>query len=677
MHRFPLSLARLYGGNVSRCSRPWHVLFVVFLLFGPVLAQPDRSLETVLTDLAANLAQHFPTLRGEVVQVDGEQITLNVGVQDAILAGMQLDVWREGETLAPPTTGTAVGQLEEELGTLTVVHVFPDHSIAQRVDPTETRAIHVGDQVRLSAGRIAVGLLPTTGRVEHAVPSPTLEADIAQALDATGRFRTLPADRTRIWLLERDVPITAPLAPALFPELAQALQVSYLVMPHVQDVQGQATLELALLSPFQEIPIVAPTARLPQSALVQETPPPLLVPPPPTPSQTLPSPAPAPVASPPLEQRLAWLFEDLHGVQPDSIEWNFSTTLVEIHRLPERIQGLDAGDVDADGQNEVAIVTDSRVMLYRLQEERLELLGTSAPVRQGSLMSVQLLRVGQELGVVVNHYRVGHGMDAYILTLQGQQLVPWQDGIPAILLAIDGDGDGTKETVWSQPFDRQWFFQRGRVQQWLLTSEGLVAQDKLAMPFAFRATGAALMQLDAGEPRTLVFVDEQHQLQVYSDEEKVWNSAPGIGGSYASASLVRFLTNGDTQNIPVFFDGIPAILDVDGNGTDEALLPRNLGYLRVTPFDTIIPHPTRVAHGDIVLLQHLNDRFTLRPISPRFKGVVSGLAALPGRLPRVVVGISRRQGIVGQQEDTILFLARIPPAAATVTVRPPGTREEG
>jgi hypothetical protein len=172
-------------------------------------------------------------------------------------------------------------------------------------------------------------------------------------------------------------------------------------------------------------------------------------------------------------------------------------------------------------------------------------------------------------------------------------------------------------------------------------------------------------------------VDAHHQLQVYTDEEKVWNSAPGIGGSYASASLVRFLTNGDTQNIPVFFDGIPAILDIDGNGTDEALLARNLGYLQVTPFDTIIPHPTQVAHGDIVLLQHTNDRFTLVPISPRFKGVVSGLAILPGRMPRVVVGISRHQGIVGHQEDTILFLARIPPAAATIKIRPPGTREAG
>jgi hypothetical protein len=204
------------------------------------------------------------------------------------------------------------------------------------------------------------------------------------------------------------------------------------------------------------------------------------------------------------------------------------------------------------------------------------------------------------------------------------------------------------------------------VQQWLPTSGGLEPQDELAMPLAFRATGAALMQLDAAEPRALVFIDEYHQLRVYTDQEEIWKSAAGIGGSYASTSLVRFLPNGDTQNIPIFFEGIPAILDVDGDGTDEALLARNLGHLRVTPFDTIVPHPTQVTHGDIVLLQHTDDRFALVPISPQFKGVVSSLAVLPGRMPPVLVAISRRQGLFGHQEDTILFLARIPPAAGSV-----------
>ena len=102
MHCAPLSPAHLSGGRVLRRSRHWFWLFVVLLLFGPVLAQPDRALETVVTHLAADLAQHFPTLRGEVVRIDGEQITLNVGAQDAILAGIQLDLWREGETADEP-----------------------------------------------------------------------------------------------------------------------------------------------------------------------------------------------------------------------------------------------------------------------------------------------------------------------------------------------------------------------------------------------------------------------------------------------------------------------------------------------------------------------------------------------------------------------------------------------
>jgi hypothetical protein len=359
------------------------------------------------------------------------------------------------------------------------------------------------------------------------------------------------------------------------------------------------------------------------------------------------------------------LFKDPRQVQPGTVQWDFISTLTEIHRSQELLHGLDAGDVDADNQAEVAMLTDTHVRLYRLEDEELKLLGTFSPAPQGTLLSVQLLRLGGAIGLVVNRHVSGQGMDSFVLAWQGQQLVLWREHWPAILLAVDGDGDGVKESVWSQPFDRQWFFHRGTVQRWFSGNDGLEQQDEVAgFPVAFRTTGAALAQLDAAGQRTLVFVDEYQRLRVYRHEEELWRSDPGVGGSYAAVTLVRFLTNGDTQRIPVFFETIPAVLDSNGDGIEEVLVARNVARLRVAPFRHIIPYPTpHMAYGDIVLLQQEEGRFALSPISPQFAGVVSGLAALPGRTPRVLVAISNRQGFLGGHEETFLLLGHIPPAA--------------
>jgi hypothetical protein len=433
------------------------------------------------------------------------------------------------------------------------------------------------------------------------------------------------------------------------------LQVAYVLAPRVQETQGKAALELQIFSPFQEQPIAALSAILPESALVQPAPPP------PAPSPVQPIPIPSAGLRP--EHRLAWLFKDPRQVQPGTVQWDFTDTLTEIHRFPELLHGLDAGDVDADNQAEIAILTDTHVRLYRFEDEELKLLGTFTPNPPGSLLSVQLLRLQGAIGLVVNRHVLGKGMGSFVLAFQGQQLVLWGEHWPAIVLAVDNDGDGVNESVWSQWFDREWFFHRGMVQRWFPSNNAFEQRDEVGIPIAFRATGAALAQLDASGQRELVFVDEHQQLRVYRDTEELWRSSPGVGGSYATATLVRFLTNGDAQRTPIFFEGIPAVLDSDGDGAEEALVARNIAPLRVASLGRIIPYPTHVAYGDIARLQYKDERLTLSPISPRFVGVVSGLAVLPGRTPRVFVGISQRQGFFGHREETILFMGHIPTAA--------------
>ena len=92
--------------------------WVAGLLLWPclVLAQASYDLDAAASDVAGQLAQRFPHLQGEVVDVQGEQLYLSLGARDQVLEGMRLNLFREGEELTSPTTGEVVGRLEEDLG---------------------------------------------------------------------------------------------------------------------------------------------------------------------------------------------------------------------------------------------------------------------------------------------------------------------------------------------------------------------------------------------------------------------------------------------------------------------------------------------------------------------------------------------------------------------------------
>ena len=77
---------------------------------------------------------------------------------------------------------------------------------------------------------------------------------------------------------------------------------------------------------------------------------------------------------------------------------------------------------------------------------------------------------------VVNQQIPGHGMGLpFILALRDKKLVLWQEHIYDILLAVDTDGDGVKETLWGQPFHARDFFLSGVMRQYMSVNGGAAA----------------------------------------------------------------------------------------------------------------------------------------------------------------------------------------------------------
>ena len=635
------------------------LLWIAGLLTWPclALAQINYDFDAAAGDVAGQLAQRFPHLQGEVVDVQGEQLYLSLGARDQVLEGMRLNVFREGDELTSPTTGEVLGRLEEDLGTVTVTQVAETYAVAALTDPAGNATVQAGDKVRITAGRLSLGLLPASDQTGRATPSAALSDAVQRGLDATGRFQVVPKARLTIWLLERGLSPGDVLAPEFMPEAADAMGVTYIAQPVLRNAGDTTVVELRLFAPAQpQTPVTTALAVLTEAPAMRQTPVLPPVPQPPAAVATPPirpdSPPAAAVSAPPAPADNLTALQSLLSADPLALEKRY----LPLAQFPTELRGFDAADIDGDGQSELVMLSDTKVLLYHVQESQLVSIASYSDRRPGTLLSAQLVRLGDERapGVVVNRYSPNRkGMDSFFLVLQNRQLVRQQRGLSDILLAVDTDGDGVNDSVWGQRFDNEDFFRRGQVRQYELRNGRLKRQRKLPLPGGFRATGAALAQLGAPGNRQLVFVDDRHNLQVYDGKTRRWKSRTNVGGSYVFAAVHIQYSPRVAEQAQFDFEAIPAVADLDGDGIDEVLVPQNQSQLGV------VPNLNLYSGGHVVLMRQTPQGFALSPVSPGFDGVVSGVAVLKGRTPGILVAVSRREGVLKQKKQTILYLGRL------------------
>ena len=636
------------------------LLWVAGLLMWPclALAQVSYDFDAAASDVAGQLAQVFPHLQGEVVEVQGEHLYLSLGARDQVLEGMRLNVFREGEELTSPSTGEVLGRLEEKLGTVTVTQVAETYAVAVLTDAAGSVTVQAGDKVRITAGRLALSLLPVTDQTGRTMPLTALLDAVQRSLNATGRFYVAPRARLTLWLLERNLSPGDVLAPEVMSEMAGALEVTYVVQPVLRDAGDTTVVELRLLAPAQpQTPVTTALAILSEAVPMAQRPvsppisqPPAVVSDPPIRPDSPPAAA-VPASPEPADGRTT--LQSLLSADLLTLEKRY----VPLAQFPTELRGFDAADVDGDGETELVMLSGTQVSLYHVHENQLAPIASYSDRRPGALLSAQLVRLGDERtpGVVVNRYNHSRkGMDSFFLVLQGRQLVRQQKGLSDILLAVDADGDGVNDSVWGQRFDGKDFFRRGQVRQYDLQNGRLKRQRKLSLPGGFRATGAALAQLGAPPGnRQLVFVDERHNLQVYEGKTRRWKSATSVGGSYVFAALDIRYSPQVAEQAQFDFEAIPAVADLDGDGVDEVLVPQNQGRLGM------LPNLNLYSGGHVVLMRQTPQGFTLSQVSPGFDGVVSGVAVLKGRTPGILVAVSKREGVLKQKKQTVLYLNRL------------------
>jgi hypothetical protein len=565
--------------------------------------------------LAEQITTLFPKVDGEVIEVQGNTVTLALGRKDGLVAGIEMSVYREGRELRHPRTGASLGRTEQSVGRMQIQQVFEAYSTGTASQGVEVKP---GDKARVSSGKITLTLVSV---VDVGIKPDIAEAvvqELSEALNRTGRFQVGMGDAVGVWLQQQgvsrqDVLDGKGLAPA-----AVRFKLDNILVVAFTRTQAKPYMDVrlftfpgpnALLTTAQFVPAsirTAPKGDFSSATKARE-------------SQTP-------------NQQKSFLSRLLTG---DLDSGTYSSgegaiPLREVAKFPFAVTSMDVAVWSKDKIPRVAVTDGERVFLYRLVGAVLEAEWTYRAEVRGQIYSVQLAELTGDgtLHVVVNRYHDHPSilMTSFILGSTGTgkpSLVV--DDSSEMLLAVDETGDGIKKTLWLSPFAQAGFFKKGDVIKASIRGNKLVTDTRVRVPSMFRLTGATLSNISGKGSRALAFIDDQSRMRITVDSEEMFRSAAQVGGGVTTLMVKTYIERGG-RSYPYKPEPAPLSVDLDGDGVDEIVVPQNQ-----------IP-------GRLAVIFRGPGGYRFQTVNSGFEGTISALGAIPsedGTTPKLVVAVVR------------------------------------
>ncbi len=175
------------------------IVFLVAVSFGSGAFAEEKPLGikeyTSVDGLAASILSYFPRVQGEVKAVQGDQLTVALGTRDGLHQGIILTVWRDGKDILHPVTNAVIGRAEEEVGALEVTEV--GEATSTGVMKKKLKEPKQGDKARITPKKISLAIIPLRA------DGPEIIRGLAEQLGETGRFSVLDKEQETAFLNEK------------------------------------------------------------------------------------------------------------------------------------------------------------------------------------------------------------------------------------------------------------------------------------------------------------------------------------------------------------------------------------------------------------------------------------------------------------------------------------------
>ncbi|UCD71749.1 MAG: VCBS repeat-containing protein [Syntrophobacterales bacterium] len=242
--------------------------------------------------------------------------------------------------------------------------------------------------------------------------------------------------------------------------------------------------------------------------------------------------------------------------------------------FPFEIKGLDIGDVDGDGENEIVVMGEKEVRIYEYQENKIRLFKKLSGSRRDhftTLNAVDLNRNGVA-EIVVTNLR-NNRLRSFILEYEEGRFRKIIDGQKFFfrVLQFDGKGQGLfgQKMGFGKPFSKY-------VYRFPFKGGKFVKGEKTRLPKGLSIFGLTTADINSDGTDEIIGLDESEHLKVIRKDgevfEELWRSSDYYGGSDNS---FEYWVNTSARNAVVYVPCRVLTADLDRDGRVDVITCKN------------------------------------------------------------------------------------------------------